>query len=101
MGPLLAQVVERAAPGGRVSVVALHRKKVELDFMLVLMKELTLRGSIEYPERYETMIEMIARRDLSPMITHRYALDDFLEAFEIASSPDAGAKVMIDTGGDA
>ena len=100
VGPLLAQVVERAAPGGRVSVVALHRKKVELDFMLVLMKELTLRGSIEYPERYETMIEMIARRDLSAMITHRYALDDFLEAFETASSPDAGAKVMIDIGGD-
>jgi threonine dehydrogenase-like Zn-dependent dehydrogenase len=30
------------------------------------------------------------------MITHRFPLDDFLEAFELARSPDAGAKVMID-----
>jgi threonine dehydrogenase-like Zn-dependent dehydrogenase len=29
------------------------------------------------------------------MITHRFALDDFAEALEVARSPDAGAKVMI------
>lgn len=96
VGPLLADVVGRCAPKSTISVVALHRREVPVDFMNVLTKELTIRGSIEYPERFEEMIELIARRDLSPMITHRYALDDFLEAFEIASSPDAGAKVMID-----
>ena len=46
-------------------------------------------------ERYEAMLELIARRDPSAMITHRFALDDFVEAFASASSPDAGAKVMI------
>ncbi len=59
------------------------------------MKQMTLVGSMEYPERYETMLELISRRDPSAMITHRFALDDFVEAFAIASSPDAGAKVMI------
>ena len=38
----------------------------------------------------------VARRDLEPMITHRFALDDFLDAFDVARSPDAGAKVMIE-----
>ena len=42
------------------------------------------------------MIELIDRRDLSPMITHRFALDDFREALSVAQSPDAGAKVMIE-----
>ncbi len=96
VGSLLEAAIEHSAPQSRISVVALHREKVAVDFMLVLMKELTLRGSIEYPKRYEEMIEMIARRDLSPMITHRFALDDFLDAFAVASNPDAGAKVMIE-----
>ena len=96
VGPLLAEVVGRCAPETRISVVALHRKEVPIDFMNVLTKQITIRGSIEYPDRYEEMIELIARRDLSAMITHRFPLDDFLEAFEVARSPDAGAKVMID-----
>ena len=96
VGSLLSEVVGRCAPKTRISVVALHRQAVPIDFMNVLTKEITIRGSIEYPERYEEMIELIERRDLSPMITHRFPLDDFVEAFELAQSPDAGAKVMIE-----
>jgi threonine dehydrogenase-like Zn-dependent dehydrogenase len=95
-GALLEEVVARCAPASRVSVVALHRKPVSIDFMTVLMKQMTLTGAMEYPERYEEMLELIQRRDPSAMITHRFALDDFVEAFAIASSPDAGAKVMIE-----
>lgn len=94
-GSLLEEVINRCAPKARISVVALHRKPVPVSFMLVLMKQIMLQGSMEYPERYEDMLEMLGRRDLSPMITHRYGLDDFIEAFAIAQSPDAGAKVMI------
>lgn len=94
-GTLLEEVIRRAAPGARVSVVALHRKPVPVDFMTVLMKQMTLQGAMEYPDRFETMIELLDRRDLSPMITHRFALDDFAAAFDVARSPDAGAKVMV------
>jgi threonine dehydrogenase-like Zn-dependent dehydrogenase len=94
--PLLAQIIERARPRARVSIVALHRQPIEVSFMLVMMKQMTLQGAMEYPDRYEDMLELLQRRDLSPMITHRFGLDDFLEAFSVAQSPDAGAKVMID-----
>ncbi len=94
-GALLEEVVTHCAPASRVSVVALHRKPVSIDFMTVLMKQMTLTGAMEYPERYEQMLELIQRRDPSAMITHRFALADFVEAFAVASSPDAGAKVMI------
>jgi len=94
-GALLEEVIGRAGPGARVSVVALHRKPVPVDFMTVLMKQMTLQGAMEYPERFEEMLELLSRRDLGPMITHRFALDDFAEAFDVAKSPDTGAKVMI------
>jgi threonine dehydrogenase-like Zn-dependent dehydrogenase len=94
--PVLSQIIERAKPHARVSVVALHRQPIEVSFMIVMMKQLTLQGAMEYPNRFEDMLELLARRDLSPMITHRFGLDDFLEAFSIAQSPDAGAKVMIE-----
>ncbi len=94
-GPLLEEVITRCAPATRISVVALHRKPVSVLFMLILMKQIMIQGSMEYPERYEDMLELLSRRDLSPMITHRFGIDDFLEAFAVAQSPDAGAKVMI------
>ena len=96
VGPLLADVIHRCAPKSRISVVALHRREVPVAFMDVLTKEVTIRGSIEYPEDYSEMIRLISRQDLEPMITHRFGLDDFLDAFDVAKSPTSGAKVMIE-----
>ena len=93
---VLSQIIERAKPHSRVSIVALHRQPIEVNFMIVMMKQMTLQGAMEYPDRYEDTLELLERRDLSPMITHRFGLDDFLEAFDVAQCPDAGAKVMIE-----
>ena len=93
---ILQQVIARCAPEARVSVVALHRGETPVDLIMLLMKQMRLQGAMEYPENFEEMIELIDRRDLSPMITHRFALDDFIEALAVAQSPDAGAKVMIE-----
>jgi threonine dehydrogenase-like Zn-dependent dehydrogenase len=93
--PILTGILERGGPGSRVSVVAIHRQPVEVNFMVVMMKQMTLQGAMEYPDRYEEMIELLERRDLGPMITHRFGLDDFQEAFAAAQSAE-GAKVMIE-----
>ncbi len=93
---VLSQIIEHARPESRVSIVALHRQPIEVNFMIVMMKQMTIQGAMEYPRRFEDMIELLGRRDLSPMITHEFGLDDFIEAFDIAQSPNAGAKVMID-----
>ena len=95
---VLQQVIQRCAPEARVSVVALHRGETPVDLIMLLMKQITLQGAMEYPERYETMLDFLARRDLRPMITQRFGLDDFLEAFAVAQSPDTAAKVMIEMG---
>jgi L-idonate 5-dehydrogenase len=60
------------------------------------MKQLTIRGAMEYPEDYTDSLELLGRWDLSPMISHRFPLERFQEALEVASDPRAGGKVLID-----
>jgi hypothetical protein len=42
------------------------------------------------------MIDLLARRDLGAMITHRFALGRIDEAFAVARDPDAGGKVIVE-----
>lgn len=92
---VITQILERGPSGGRLSVVALHYDPVPTSFLLVLMKEFTIRGSMEYPARFEDAIDLLTRRDLSPLITHRFPLDEFAEALDtLTGSKDCG-KVMI------
>jgi threonine dehydrogenase-like Zn-dependent dehydrogenase len=76
-------------------VVALHDQPVPVHFLLVMMKQLTLRGAMEYPDDYAETLALLARRDLSPMISHRFPLTRFHDALEVARDPSAGGKVMI------
>ncbi|MFN8017292.1 MAG: alcohol dehydrogenase catalytic domain-containing protein [Acidimicrobiales bacterium] len=93
---VLTDIIGNAGPSATVSVVALHYQPVPTSFLLVLMKELTLRGSIEYPPRFADAIDLLARRDLSGLITHRFALDRFDDALgELSGSKDCG-KVLIE-----
>ena len=100
-GPqVIPEIISRASSGARIAVVALHRKEVPINFLSVMMKEVELIGSIAQPADWDDMLEMLIRCDLSPMITHRFELEHFLEGMAVAQDPDAGAKVMIqmDTG---
>ncbi len=93
---VITDVIQNAKPEGRLTVVALHEQSVNVSFLLVMMKQLTIRGAMEYPEDYADTLALLGRWDLSPMITHRFPLDRFSEALEIASDPNVGGKVMID-----
>lgn len=95
---VLQQIPGQAKRNARVSIVALHYEEVPISFLLVMLKQLTLRGAMEYPEDYGRTLELLSRNDLSPMITHRFPLDRFHEGLEVARDPQLGGKVMIDPG---
>ena len=97
--PVLPQIIQRAKMGARIVIVALHREEIAVNFLLVMMKQLELLGSIAQPDDWSEMIEMLGAVDLSAMITHHYPLDRFGEALAVAQDANAGAKVMIDCGG--
>lgn len=94
--PLIGEVIAHAKGGARLSVVALHRREVPVNFLLLMMKQLTLTGSLGYPEDFSEAIELVRRVDVSPMITHRFPLERFHEALAIARDPSAGAKVVVE-----
>ena len=92
---VILDVIDHAAVGARLSLVALHYRPIKVNFLTVLMKELTLRGSIEYPARFEESVELLERRDLSALITHRFGLDRFDDALAtLDGSKDCG-KVLV------
>ncbi len=92
---VLAGIVDRAGRGARISVVALHYQPVPINFVSVLMKELTIRGSMEYPARFADAVDLLSRRDLSALITHRFSLGDLGEALGLLSESRECGKVMI------
>jgi threonine dehydrogenase-like Zn-dependent dehydrogenase len=94
--PVIGEILQHAKGEARLSVVALHRTPVPVNFLLVMMKQLTLRGAMEYPADFGATLELLARRDLSPMITHRFPLARFAEALGVARDANASGKVMIE-----
>ena len=96
--PVIPDILQHAKGEARLSVVALHGAAIPVNFLLVMIKQLTIRGAMEYPKDYSDTLELLARWDLSPMISHRFPLERFPEAFEIARDPQAGGKVLIEIG---
>ena len=92
---VLTGIIDRAGPGARISVVALHYSPVPVNFLHVLMKELTIRGSIEYPTRFADAVDLLSRRDLSALITHRFALDRVGDALDLLAGSRECGKVMV------
>jgi threonine dehydrogenase-like Zn-dependent dehydrogenase len=94
--PVIPGILGNAKGEARISVVALHDEPRPVHFLLVMMKQLTLRGAMEYPEDFGVTLGLLARRDLSPMISHRFPLARFGDALAVARDPSAAGKVMIE-----
>ncbi|MEM7409398.1 MAG: zinc-binding dehydrogenase [Myxococcota bacterium] len=93
---VLQDILAQARPGAAISLVALHRQPRTLDLMSVMAKELTIAGSIAYPEDYGDMVRMLSEVDLSPAITHRFGLADYTQALDTARDPNVAGKVLIE-----
>jgi len=46
---VIGDVLQHGRVGGRLSVVALHYRPIPTNFLMLLMKQFTIRGSMEYP----------------------------------------------------
>jgi threonine dehydrogenase-like Zn-dependent dehydrogenase len=96
---VLGQIIGSARPEARLVVVALHREDVPVSFLNVLMRELTIRGSMEYPADFTRMIAMLERNDLGAMISDRFGLDDALDALALADSGRSAGKIVVEIPG--
>jgi threonine dehydrogenase-like Zn-dependent dehydrogenase len=93
---VMAEILNQAKPHAHISVPALHREIFPISLMTVMMKQLRITGSMMYPEDFGETVELLRNVDLSPLITHRFALEEFGAALEMARDPLVAGKVMIE-----
>ena len=85
--------------GGRVSLLGIPAKPVELDFARdIIFKGATVLG-INGRKMYETWYQMEAllkagKLELSPVITHRLPLQEFAQGMELLKSGEASKIVL-------
>ena len=97
---VIGDVLQHGRVDGRLVVVALHYRPVPTNYVNLLMKQFTVRGSMEYPERFEDAVELLARRDLSGLVTHMMPLEDFGRGLAVLEGSKDCGKVMITMGED-
>jgi 2-desacetyl-2-hydroxyethyl bacteriochlorophyllide A dehydrogenase len=95
---VIGDVLQNGRVDGRLVIVALHYRPVQTNYVDVLMKQFTIRGSMEYPERFEDAIELLERRDLSGLITHTWPLEEFGQGLALLEGSKDCGKVMITMG---
>jgi threonine 3-dehydrogenase len=82
--------------GGRVALLGILPAKTIIDWDQVIFKGLHIKG-IYGREMFETWYKMtqmvVGGLDLSPMLTHRIAIDDYMVGFEAMKSGDCGKVV--------
>jgi threonine dehydrogenase-like Zn-dependent dehydrogenase len=98
---VIGDVLQNGRVDGTLVIVALHYRPVKTNYVNLLMKQFTVRGSMEYPERFEDAIELLERRDLSHLITHTLPLEGFGDGLAVLEGSKDCGKVMITIGDDA
>lgn len=94
----LRSMIDGMTHGGKIAVLGLPAEEFSVDWGRIVTSMITLKG-IYGREMYETWYAMSVLLegglDLNPVITGRYAADDFQTAFDEAARGDCG-KVTLD-----
>lgn len=84
--------------GGRIAMLGIPPAEVTIDWNEVIFKGLIIKG-IYGREMFETWYKMSSMLqsglDVSPIVTHRFPVDAFQEAFDVMRSGQSG-KVILD-----
>ncbi len=86
-----------AKPGARLGVVAVHKQPVEVDFVNIMSNEITIVGSMGYPDEiFEVTKDLIANWErYAVIVSHTIPFDNVDEALRTASTPGAADKVVV------
>lgn len=83
--------------GGKISLLGIPSSDTRIDWNDIIFKGLTIKG-IYGREMFETWYKMTSvlksGLDLSPVITHRFKVDKFEEAFETMASGASGKVIL-------
>ncbi|XP_019620327.1 PREDICTED: sorbitol dehydrogenase-like [Branchiostoma belcheri] len=82
--------------GGVMVQVGLGADMITIPLVDAALREVDIRGTFAYPNCYPTALSMVAsgQVNVKPLVTHRYSLEQALEAFEVVKRGE-GIKVMV------
>ncbi|KAK7703417.1 hypothetical protein SLS64_009086 [Diaporthe eres] len=87
-----------SAFGGSVFIIGVGKDFQNIPFMHLSSREIDVRFQYRYHDTYPKAISLVTEGliDLKPLVTHRFKLEEGLEAFAAASNPASKAiKVQI------
>lgn len=89
-----------AQKGATVGIVGVHKEAVPVDLINVMSNEITLLGSMGYPDEiFEVTRDLVANWEKYALIvSHTIPFDDVGEALELAQTPGAADKVVVTFG---
>jgi threonine 3-dehydrogenase len=92
------EMLRNMCHGGRIAMLGIPSEEIAIDWNTVIFNMLTIRG-IYGREMYETWYKMTVMLqsglDIGPVITHRFACEEFERGFEVMRSGESG-KVILD-----
>jgi len=93
-----SSMLETMNHGGKIAMLGIPPASMAIDWNQVIFKGLIIKG-IYGREMFETWYKMVSLLqsglDISPVITHRFSVDDFAKGFEVMRSGQSG-KVILD-----
>jgi threonine dehydrogenase-like Zn-dependent dehydrogenase len=83
--------------GATIGIVGVHKEPVSIEFVTVMSSELTIVGSMGYPDEiFEVTKDLVANWEKYALIvSHTIPFDYVGEALEMAGTPGAADKVVV------
>ena len=95
--PAISQCIAGLTMGGKLAMLGIPAKPMEVNWSDIILKAITIKG-VYGREMFETWRKMLALihsgLDLTPLITHRVAANDFEQGFDAALSGQSGKVIM-------
>lgn len=83
--------------GGKIAMLGIPAEEISIDWSMVVFNMLTIKG-IYGREMYETWYKMTVMLqsglDISPIITHRFAYQEFQKGFDVMLSGESGKVIL-------
>jgi L-iditol 2-dehydrogenase len=94
----IAAAVWASKFGGKVFIIGVGKNEISFPFMRASVMEVDVQLQYRYCNTWPRAIRLVQAGliDLSPLVTHRFKLEDAVEAFKTAADIKAGAiKIQI------
>ena len=83
--------------GGKIGLLGIPEKEIEIDWNLVIFKMLTIKGIYGrevYESWYKMTVMLEGGLDLTPVISEELNVDDYEKGFEAMNSGAAGKFIL-------